>query len=160
MATAFDAFVGGIDHPMVVVTAAHGGERSGCLVGFSTQVSIHPPRYLVCISKENHTYPVAERSDHLALHLLGSDQTALARLFGEETGDVVDKFERCEWHLGQTGTPVLRETAASMEGRVIGRLPVGDHEAFIMRGLSSVSGTHKGLLTYRSAPMLDPGHPA
>ena len=43
----FDAFVGGLDYPVFVVTAAHGEERSGCLVGFATQASIDPPRMLV-----------------------------------------------------------------------------------------------------------------
>jgi flavin reductase (DIM6/NTAB) family NADH-FMN oxidoreductase RutF len=42
----FDAFVAGLDYPMFVVTTAHDGERAGCLVGFTTQVSLHPPRLL------------------------------------------------------------------------------------------------------------------
>ena len=32
-----------IDYVMYVVTAAAGEERAGCLVGFTTQTSIHPP---------------------------------------------------------------------------------------------------------------------
>ena len=55
----FQEMVAGLDIPMFVVTAASGGERSGCLVGFSTQTSIDPPRFLVCISRANHTFGVA-----------------------------------------------------------------------------------------------------
>ncbi len=41
------ALVTEIDYPMFIVTAAAGGRRAGCLVGFTTQCSIHPPRFLI-----------------------------------------------------------------------------------------------------------------
>ena len=40
----------------LVVTAAAGDDREGCLVGFATQASIDPPRILVCLSVENATF--------------------------------------------------------------------------------------------------------
>ena len=48
-----------LDGPMAIVTAFDGRERSGCLVGFHTQCSIAPSRWIVCISKKNHTYGIA-----------------------------------------------------------------------------------------------------
>src|SRR5581483_8280772 len=58
-----------LDSPMVIVTAAApDGRRSGCLVGFFTQCSIHPPRLLPCISKANHTFEVARAAPVLAVH--------------------------------------------------------------------------------------------
>ncbi|WP_255355718.1 flavin reductase, partial [Frankia sp. CpI1-P] len=52
--TAFHEAVSAISYPMVIVTAAvPDGERSGCLVGFHTQCSIEPARYLLCISQAN-----------------------------------------------------------------------------------------------------------
>ena len=97
---AFRAIVDSIDYPMMVVTAAHKGERTGCLVGFHTQCSIDPPRWLVCISKANHSYRVAQHAEGLVVHMLRTDQRSLAELFGEETGDEVDKFEQCGWSDG------------------------------------------------------------
>ena len=75
------------DVPMIVVTASDGGRIAGCLVGFSGQSSIDPLRYVVYLSKLNHTYRVARRSTHLMVHFLASDQLELARHFGELTGD-------------------------------------------------------------------------
>jgi flavin reductase (DIM6/NTAB) family NADH-FMN oxidoreductase RutF len=40
----------GLDYTMVVVTAQADAGPAGCLVGFSTQSSIDPPRFLVCLS--------------------------------------------------------------------------------------------------------------
>ena len=154
-------FLDRVDYPLYVITARSAdGEMSGCLAGFVTQCSIDPPNFLVCVSKTNHTLGVAERSSGMGLHLLGEDQLDLARLFGEETGDLVDKFTSVDWRLGSTGAPLLVDTAVSMEGDVLGHFSVGDHEAFLLRGVRSVAGGHRGILTYRGAPPLRPGHPA
>jgi flavin reductase (DIM6/NTAB) family NADH-FMN oxidoreductase RutF len=156
-----DAFFDLIEYPYFVVTVrSPEAEMSGCLAGFVTQCSIDPPNFLVCISKVNHTLVVAARSPGMGLHLLGQDQVDLARLFGEETGDVVDKFASVDWRLGSTGAPLLVEAAVSMEGQVLGHFSVGDHESFLVRGVRAVAGGHSGLLTFRSAPPLHPGHPA
>jgi flavin reductase (DIM6/NTAB) family NADH-FMN oxidoreductase RutF len=150
-----------VDYPYYVVTVrTPDDEMSGCLAGFVTQCSIRPPQFLVCISKENHTFRVATHATGMALHLLGSEQADLAALFGEETGDFIDKFARCDWRLGTTGAPLLVDSSVSLEGDLLGHFSVGDHEAFVLRGLRSVAGTHRGLLTRRSAPALSPGHPA
>ena len=59
---AFDRLVSLLDYPMFVVTTRADDEMSGCLVGFSTQVSINPSRFLVGLSKRNRTYRVASRA--------------------------------------------------------------------------------------------------
>jgi flavin reductase (DIM6/NTAB) family NADH-FMN oxidoreductase RutF len=92
-----------VDYPYFVVTAlTEEGALGGCLAGFVTQCSVDPPNFLVCISKVNHTYAIAEGSAAMGLHLLGTDQEELARRFGEETGDRVDKFAGLDWAPGDT----------------------------------------------------------
>lgn len=157
---AIDGLVARTDYPLYVVTTAHAGDRSGCLAGFVTQCSIDPPRLLVCVSRLNHTFGVARAAAGLAVHLLGADQADLARVFGELTGDATDKFSRCAWRTGETGMPVLEECAAWLEGRTVERVDVGDHTAFVIEPVAGGTGTHPGELTYRTAPDLDPGHPA
>jgi flavin reductase (DIM6/NTAB) family NADH-FMN oxidoreductase RutF len=149
-----------VDYAYYVVTVqADDGAPSGCLAGFVTQCSIDPPNFLVCISKVNHTYAVAQRSTAMGLHLLGADQVELARRFGEETGDLVDKFAGLDWETGPHGAPLLAESAVSVEGLVLGHVSVGDHDAFMLSGSRSVDGGHSGLLTYRTSPPINPGHP-
>jgi flavin reductase (DIM6/NTAB) family NADH-FMN oxidoreductase RutF len=149
-----------VDYAYYVVTArTQDGALGGCLAGFVTQCSIDPPNFLACISKVNHTYAIAEGSTSLGLHLLGRDQAELARRFGGETGDLVDKFAGLDWVAGPYGAPLLVDSAVSLEGVVLGHFSVGDHEAFLLRGAWSVDGGHAGLLTYRTAPPITPGHP-
>jgi flavin reductase (DIM6/NTAB) family NADH-FMN oxidoreductase RutF len=96
-----------LNTPLVVVTAASRDERAGCVVGFHTQCSIDPVRYALWLSKANHTYRVALFSTSLAVHFLGESDHDLAALFGGETGDDVDKFERCSWQSGPDEVPLL-----------------------------------------------------
>ncbi len=155
------AYLDLIDYPLHIVTVrAPDAELSGCLAGFVTQCSIDPPNFLACISAENHTLAVAERASHMGLHLLGRDQVALARLFAGETGDRVDKFASVDWRLGPAGAPLLASAAVAVEGLILGHMPVGDHEAFVLRALCAVAGARRSLLTYRNAPAFEPGHPA
>ncbi|MGH9088908.1 MAG: flavin reductase family protein [Acidimicrobiales bacterium] len=157
--TANAAMVAGLDYPMFVVTAAAADKVSGCLAGFVSQCSIDPPRYVVCISRENHTFPVAARSAGLGLHLLGTDQHALASLFGELTGDHADKLARVAWRPGATGAPLLAACAAWVEGRVLDRLDLGDHVGHLIEPIAGGRGDHPGQLHLRQVRDLDPGHP-
>ena len=105
--SAFAAIVAGLDAPLIVVTAAMGDERAGCLVGFHTQSSISPQRYSVWLSKANHTYRVASRATHFGIHFLSQDQLAMAEHFGTLTGDTTDKFAGLRSQRGAHGVPVL-----------------------------------------------------
>ena len=81
--SAFDTLVGELDYPMFVVTTGEGNQRSGCLVGFASQVSIAPPRFLVGLSNKNHTFHTALTTEFLAVHVIPRDHIELATLFGD-----------------------------------------------------------------------------
>jgi flavin reductase (DIM6/NTAB) family NADH-FMN oxidoreductase RutF len=156
----FNRFVEGLDYPLFVVTTVHAGERSGCLVGFATQVSIDPPQMLVCISDKNHTHRLAQHAESVAVHVLSPDQQELAALFGEETGDEVDKFTRCAWHPGPGGVPVLDAAARRMVGQVLARVPFGDHLGLVLGPLETCFSGQPVAFGLRDAAHLEPGHPA
>jgi flavin reductase (DIM6/NTAB) family NADH-FMN oxidoreductase RutF len=147
-----------LDYPMYIVTAADGRELSGCLIGFATQCSVDPPRFLACISEKNHTFAVAARSDVLVVHLVPSDAEDLAELFGGETGDDVDKFDRCAWQEGPGGVPVLDRCENWFAGRVLDRFDVGDHRAHLLEPIEAgTDGGERGF-TFHRARTIDPGH--
>jgi flavin reductase (DIM6/NTAB) family NADH-FMN oxidoreductase RutF len=146
---------------MFVLTVAADGERSGCLVGFAAQCSINPPRFFVWVSKKNHTAAIAERANVFVLHPLRADDLDLARLFGELTGDTVDKFERCEWEAGPDGTPVLSR-CDWFAGRVIERTDSGDHVGYLLELADGGRSDHASepQLGFQAVKGLDPGHDA
>ncbi|MGH8998998.1 MAG: flavin reductase family protein [Acidimicrobiia bacterium] len=158
---AFVDLVASLDMPMFIVTACDGDRRAGCLVGFVIQCSIHPPRLMVCLSKENYTWEVARDTDQLVVHFLAAGNAELADLFGAETGDDVDKFARCGWTPGPGGVPVLSGTNGWVAARVLQRTDAGDHMALLVEPTGTEAAPHRRApLRWSQVQDLDPGHPA
>jgi flavin reductase (DIM6/NTAB) family NADH-FMN oxidoreductase RutF len=161
MTEAFEELVSLLDYPMFVVTTRSGEESAGCLVGFASQVSIHPHRFLVGLSKRNRTYRVAESASHLAVHVLERRHCELARLFGGETGDRTDKFAMCAWHSGPQGLPILDDAVGWFAGAVLSRYDLGDHVGFLLEPVAGSAPDKFGqLVTFSDVRDLEPGHEA
>lgn len=157
----FDDFVGLLDYPMFVVTARADDGPAGCLVGFTTQASIDPPRFLVGISKANHTFTAAEAATHLAVHLLAREDLELARWFGGQTGDEVDKFAECRWHAGPAETPILDAAAAWFVGVILDRLDLGDHVGYLLNPIAGQAPDEpRPWVSLTDVADLKPGHDA
>ncbi|MEV4339701.1 flavin reductase family protein [Streptomyces sp. NPDC049590] len=145
---------------MCVVTAVAGGERAGCLVGFASQCSIRPPRFVVWLSKANHTYRVARAARHLTVHLLTRDQRDLAERFGGQTGDETDKFAGLAWREEPAGAVVLDAAAAWFTGTVLHRVDGGDHVGHVLEPVRWGEGRPGPLLRLSDAAAIEAGHPA
>jgi flavin reductase (DIM6/NTAB) family NADH-FMN oxidoreductase RutF len=158
--SAFERIVDQLDTPVFLATTADGSERSGCLIGFATQCSIDPPRFLVCVSKVNHTHGVAQGASIVVVHVPRTGDRPLAALFGGETGDEVDKFDRCDWTPGPGGVPVL-DGLDWFAGRIVSRTDVGDHVAIVLDPTGDGRATRTGApLRYHDVRDVQAGHPA
>jgi len=157
----FDDLVAAMDAALVVVTVAVSDERDGCLVGFHSQASIEPRRYVVWLSNANRTCRLAERADHLAVHVLASDQHELAELFGGETGDDIDKLARTTWEAGPGGVPLLGACPHRFAGRVVERHHSrGDHVGVLLEPIEVSGEGPSEPLRLRHSANIEPGHPA
>jgi flavin reductase (DIM6/NTAB) family NADH-FMN oxidoreductase RutF len=159
--SAFDDLVSLLDYPMFVVTTNAGDELAGCLVGFTSQVSIRPARFLTGLSKNNHTFRTAQRATHLAVHLLPRERRDLARLFGSETGDEINKFSRCAWRAGPAALPILDDAVGWFAGRILDRFDLGDHVGHLLEPVAGhAPARFNELVTFADVRDLDPGHEA
>jgi flavin reductase (DIM6/NTAB) family NADH-FMN oxidoreductase RutF len=143
----------------IVTVVGADGERDGCLIGFGTQCSIKPPRFIACISKENRTFDAVLTADAVVVHFLGAAQKGLAELFGGETGDEVDKFELCSWSEGPGGIPVLDDVPGWFAGRILERHDAGDHVALLLEPTAAEDRGGPLDLGFQLVKRIDPGHP-
>jgi flavin reductase (DIM6/NTAB) family NADH-FMN oxidoreductase RutF len=166
---AFDHLVARLDGAMVVITAAAGadGETDGCLVGFHSQASIDPRRYVVWLSRKNHTVRLASvrSSTHLAVHVLSASDRDVAERFGGATADDgVDKLADLSWSAGPGGVPLLDALPERFVGRIVQRIdePPGDHVGFVLAPELADANDRAAEPPLRlgSAAEIDPGHPA
>ncbi len=158
---AFNRLVGGLDRPMIVVTASVDGERAGCLVGFHAQSSIDPSRYSLWLSKANHTYRVAQYATHFGVHFLAESDRELAKVFGTLTGDQVDKFAGLDVRAGAGDAPILTACANTMVVRKHAVLDEGgDHVCVVTEPVEVHDQVPFAPLLLSHVKDLEPGHPA
>jgi len=158
----FLKLAGSLDYPLFIVTATDGQRREGCVIGFATQSSFDPPRFLACLSRENRTYRLALGVQALAVHLVPRSQAALVKLFGGETGDEIDKFERCEWHEGPRGLPLLDGCPSWLVGEILARHDLGDHVGFLLAPSEvRYEPSDEEIVYFQEVKdEIEPGHPA
>jgi len=160
-AEVFGTLMSALDPPLAVVTTAAAGERAGCLVSFHTQSSMAPQRYCVYLSKANHTYGVALRASHLAIHFLAAGDLALAELFGGQTGDTVDKFAGLPVTEGPGGVPLLTQCPHWLAARRIAVLDDGgDHVTVTTEPVAGLADGPFTPLRVAQAGHIRPGHDA
>jgi len=157
----FEKLVGLLNYPMFVVTTQAGGVAAGCLVGFASQTSINPPRFLVGLSKRNHTFRVAADATHLAVHVFAREHLDVVELFGSQTGDKIDKFARCSWHPGPAQLPILDDAAAWFAGTIVERFTLGDHVGHLLApAAGSPPRELESWVSFGDVRHLEPGHEA
>jgi flavin reductase (DIM6/NTAB) family NADH-FMN oxidoreductase RutF len=160
-----------LDAALVVVTVAVGDERDGCLVGFHSQTSIDPARYVVWLSVENHTAALAADAEHLGVHVLSATDHDLAELFGGTTDDDAGpgggKLDQVPWTEGPGGVPLVDAVPLRFVGRILEwlRPAGGDHHGAVLEpvtgaldrdGHTSVDAPFRLHQTHD----ISPGHPA
>jgi flavin reductase (DIM6/NTAB) family NADH-FMN oxidoreductase RutF len=157
----FEKLVALLNYPMFVVTTRVDGVAAGCLVGFASQTSIHPPRFLVGLSKRNHTFRVAAHASHLVVHVFDRAHLDVVELFGGQTSDKINKFERCSWHDGPQGMPILDDAAAWFVGKIVERFTLGDHVGHLLTPIDGEPPHElKDWVSFGDVHHLEPGHEA
>ena len=159
MARTFARLTGTLDYPVFIVTTTAAGERDGCVVGFATQTSIHPDRFLACLSRKNRTHRLARDATALAVHAVPRERRDLVELFGSETGDEIDKLARCAWTAGPNDLAILDGCPSWFAGEIRSRHDLGDHEGFL---LAPIDVRHEPgeLLYFQDVKDVEPGHDA
>lgn len=147
-----------LDYPLFIVTTAAEGELDGCLIGFASQVSIKPPRFLACLSVKNRTYRIATHADVVIVHFVPDHATDLAERFGGETGDEIDKFDHVDWRPGPGGAPIVTRLESWFAGRIRQRLDLGDHCGLLLEPIAGHAGPGESPLTFHRAKSIEPGH--
>jgi flavin reductase ActVB len=81
---------------VAVVTARRGDERP-CGIAATSLVSysIHPPSLLVCVWHESRCHEALAQAERFGVHLLRSDQVAIAQRFANR--ELEDKFDGVHW---------------------------------------------------------------
>lgn len=126
----FRAALGRWASGVTIVTARSGDRVHGMTVSAFTEVSLEPPLVLVCADKSSNTLPFIREGGAFCVNILAHDQDALSNRFASKKQEW-QRFDGLEYDVGTTGAPVLRDTVASLDCRVVGAHEHGDHVVFV-----------------------------
>jgi len=129
--TEFRAALGRFASGVTVVTARDAQARPrGITVSSFASLSLSPPLVLIAIGKGASTHEALTRTDRFAVNVLHEAQEALAGRFAMPAG-TVDQFDGVPTRTGIGDVPLIEDTLAAIECRIVDRFPGGDHTIFV-----------------------------
>jgi flavin reductase (DIM6/NTAB) family NADH-FMN oxidoreductase RutF len=121
-----------IPYGMYVLTAAGpDGSVAAGTVNWVTQASFEPPLVVVGVKKDAHAHDLIKDTGAFALNVLGKDQGPMAFTFFKPAQREGDKISGEPFRAGTTGAPILANTPAFVECRLVGTVEKGDHSVFV-----------------------------
>jgi flavin reductase (DIM6/NTAB) family NADH-FMN oxidoreductase RutF len=114
---------------VAVITARRSdGAPCGIAATSLTSFSAHPPSLLVSVWHESRCHTPLAQSEHFGVHLLRSDELALAQRFADR--QLADKFDGVDWSWDED-VPELAGTLAYLRLRRAANFVKYDHTVLI-----------------------------
>lgn len=120
-----------IPYGLFVLTADGKSGTGAATVNWVTQTSFTPPLVAVGVKADSHIHAVIKETGAFALNVLGKGQSALAYTFFKPAERKGDTISGEPFRKGATGAPILANTPAFVECRVVGSVERGDHTLFV-----------------------------
>jgi flavin reductase (DIM6/NTAB) family NADH-FMN oxidoreductase RutF len=118
---------------LTVITVRHDEQIHGMAASSFAGVSVDPLTVLVCADHQTRTYPLLKAAGAFAVNLLTADQEETFRVFaGQRGGRGADKFAGEPTTTAATGAPILTESLAWLDCRVLADYPGGKTHSIVV----------------------------
>ena len=133
-----------------IVTSDGAAGKVGFAATAVCSVSDRPPTLLVCTNRSSSSYRPIIQNAVICVNTLASTSQDLAQVFGGQKGHVADRFAFGSWVKGETGAPVLLDSIAAFDCRLVNAYENGTHDIFICEVVKSYSQPDRdGLFYYK-----------
>lgn len=121
-----------IPYGLYVLTAeGSDGTVAAAAVNWVTQGSFEPPLVVVGVKADSTAHAVIKESKTFALNVLGKGQQGLAFTFFKPTTVEGGKISGEPFRRGTTGAPILTNTPAFVDCKLVDSVERGDHTIMI-----------------------------
>lgn len=120
-----------VPYGLYVVGVTDGETTSAFTANWLSQCSFEPPLLMVGVKRDGRAHAILEKGRVFSVNLVASDQKDLAAFFFKAPSAAGERFGAYAFERGATGTPMLLESPASMECRVVDLRPIGDHSVVV-----------------------------
>ena len=121
-----------IPYGLYVLTAEDEDQNiSAATVNWVTQASFKPPLVAVGVKTDSQIHEIIKKSGIFALNVLGKGQLDIAFTFFKPAEREGQTIAGQPFRSGSTGAPVLENTPAFVECRMVDSIEAGDHSLFV-----------------------------
>ena len=121
-----------IPYGLYVLTAeGKDGQVAAATVNWVTQASFEPPLVVVGVKADSNAHAVIKDSGTFALNVLGKGQQAMAFAFFKPTALDGNTISGQPFRRGKTGAPVLENTPAFVDCKLVDTIERGDHTIMV-----------------------------
>lgn len=120
-----------IPHGIYVCGVKDGEDVNGFTVSWLMQASFKPPLVVSCVKQDSKSHEMIKNSGVFAISFLDENQKDVAQKFFQPQRRVGNKFDDVEFHLGETGCPILTDSLGYIECQVVGAVEKGDHTVYV-----------------------------
>ena len=113
------------------------GRISAATVNWVTQASFKPPLVAVGVKADSQIYDIVKTAGNFALNVLGKRQLGTAYAFFKPAERDGQKICGKPFRAGSTGAPVLENTPAFVECRLVTNVEERDHSIFVGKGVDA-----------------------
>jgi 3-hydroxy-9,10-secoandrosta-1,3,5(10)-triene-9,17-dione monooxygenase reductase component len=143
----FRAVLGHFCTGVTIVTGLEGEEPVGLTCQSFVSLSLDPPLVAFSPGKSSKSWPRIAPSGAFCVNVLTADQEDLGRVFANSGAD---KFRGVGWRAGETGSPILQDSLAWIDCRIVAQHDAGDHLIVIGQVVElSAAKSGKPLLFFR-----------
>lgn len=138
---------------MYVMSSCTGNRYGAATVTWVSQASFRPPLVMAAVRRDSNVFKCLVESGVAAIHILGSDQQALAQKFFTPTQANEGTINGEPFSLGLTSAPILRCAPAYLEGRIRHIIDhLGDHAVVILEVVDAACRDGVTPLTIADSP--------
>ena len=128
-------------YPMrvVIVTSKYGNKENVMAAAWCFPISMDPPLFGVSISRKRFSHGLISKGKAFGINLIGKDMETEALLVGRNSGKEKDKF--AEFCIGKEEgklVPLLKDSHASIECKLVKEMDLGDHVLFVGEAVNVV----------------------
>jgi flavin reductase (DIM6/NTAB) family NADH-FMN oxidoreductase RutF len=117
----------------VTVVTVGGEEPRGVTIASFSSVSLDPPLVSFNVQRGARVFPLLERAERYAVHVLGADQVGLSDHFADPDLSVEEQLGPVAHVVGENGLPLLEGMLAVLECEPYAIYDAGDHALFVGR---------------------------
>jgi flavin reductase (DIM6/NTAB) family NADH-FMN oxidoreductase RutF len=124
----FKQVIGHFASCVSIITVSINGVDFGITASAVCSVSVDPPMLLVCVNKSTGTCHAISAAESFTVNIVNETQKELALRFARAN---TEKFDGVDFSYGELGNPVLGQTLATLECRVVEEVTGGTHSVFL-----------------------------